>query len=71
LLITCLTGLLLAYSQFALAMLPPVARQAAVFNPKILLEFCNLTQNARKYSAYCWILQILAAKSFQHPVFAE
>jgi GntR family negative regulator for fad regulon and positive regulator of fabA len=57
-----------------LAMLPPVARQAAAFNPKMLLEFLKkaggLTENARTYSDYDWKLQMLMARSAKNPVFS-
>jgi GntR family negative regulator for fad regulon and positive regulator of fabA len=57
-----------------LTMLPPMARQAAAFNPDVIIEFLenagSLTDNARKYSDYDWNLQMLMARNSQNPVFS-
>lgn len=60
--------------EFRLTMLPPMARQAVIFNPDIMLEFLekagNLAENARDYSDYDWKLQMLMARNSRNPVFS-
>ncbi|MCP4626278.1 MAG: GntR family transcriptional regulator [bacterium] len=65
-------GIITHLLEVRLAMLPPVARQAATFNPKSMLEFLeeagSITENTRKYSDYDWALQLLMARNSQNPV---
>lgn len=57
-----------------LTMLPPMARGAAIYHPKIILEFLaqapNIIENARIYSDYDWELHILMARNCHNPVFS-
>lgn len=57
-----------------LTMLPPVARRAADFHPKIILGFLdnarNLTENTQIYSDYDWKLQMLMARNSHNPLFS-
>lgn len=57
-----------------LTMLPPVARRAANYHPKIILEFLakarNLTENAQVFADYDWQLQMLLARNSHNPVFS-
>lgn len=57
-----------------LTMLPPMARRAVIFRPKVILDFLdkarNLAENARIYSDYDWELQLLMARNSNNPVFS-
>jgi hypothetical protein len=48
-------------------MLLPVARQVAIFNPEVLLEFQNLTHNVRKYSVFGIASKYSRPKTFNIP----
>ena len=57
-----------------LTMLPPMARRAVTFRPKVILDFLdkarNLAENTRIYSDYDWKLQVLMARNSNNPVFS-
>jgi GntR family negative regulator for fad regulon and positive regulator of fabA len=57
-----------------LTMLPPVARRAAIFNPKIIMAYLekarDLAETARNYADYDWNLQMLMARNSHNPVFS-
>jgi len=57
-----------------LTILPPMARRAVIFRPKVILDFLdkarNLAENTRIYSDYDWKLQMLMARNSNNPVFS-
>ena len=56
-----------------LTMFPPIARRAASFHPKTILEYLvksrHLAENAQTYLDYDWNLQLLMARHSHNPVF--
>ncbi len=67
-------GFLTHLLEVRLTMLPAVAGRAAVYHPKILLDYLaearNLAENATAFSDFDWKLQLLMARNSQNPVFS-
>ena len=57
-----------------LTMLPPVAKQAAMYHPEIIKGYLNdsqsLPESAKAYANYDWNLQMLMARNSRNPVFS-